>query len=256
LNYRFGDGKKDVVDNSIPPITSSWTGPYLGVGGGYSIAKNQTTLSGASGPIALVSKSDNGNEGGFFSFSAGYDLQIDPKVVIGTFGDADFSNLHYSEGIQVSAGGAAAGETIRSDYKDILMVGGRIGYLTTPDTLLFVSGGYANAGMGDTTINCECVGLGAPADASLRLFGAKRFSGAFIGTGVETKIWDSLSIKAEYRFVDLSSENMTLLPDTDPGINAFIKTKIDPDIQMGRVSINWRFNGNPPPPEVTTGPLN
>ena len=32
------------------------------------------------------------------------------------------------------------------------MVGGRIGYLTAPDTLLFVSAGYANAGLGDTNI--------------------------------------------------------------------------------------------------------
>ena len=38
LNYRFGDGKQEPVDNSIPPVTSSWTGVYMGLGGGYGVA--------------------------------------------------------------------------------------------------------------------------------------------------------------------------------------------------------------------------
>ena len=32
------------------------------------------------------------------------------------------------------------------------MVGGRLGYLMTPDTLLFGSAGYANAGLDDTNL--------------------------------------------------------------------------------------------------------
>ena len=31
LNYRFGNGKTEPVDNSIPPVTSTWTAFYLGV---------------------------------------------------------------------------------------------------------------------------------------------------------------------------------------------------------------------------------
>ncbi len=264
LNYKFGDGTKEQAADPPPPITSSWTGPYLGIGGGYGIADSKTTLSEDAGPgfspISLTS--DNGNEGGFLAFSAGYDWQVRPRLVVGVFGDADFSNLHYSESIQISDGVDTAGDTIRGNFKNILMVGGRVGYLTTPATLLFVSGGYANAGLGDTDLNCNCgcscgVSLGGgPADGGTRVFGAKRFSGAFLGAGVETKIWDSLSIKAEYRYIDLSSENMTLFPDAEPEINELVHTKIDPDIQMGRVSLNWRFNGSPLLPETATRPTN
>jgi outer membrane immunogenic protein len=36
---------------------------------------------------------------------------------------------------------------------------------------------------------------------------------------------------------------MSLLPNDAPEINEFISTKFDPVIQMGRLSINYRFGG-------------
>ena len=224
LNYRFGDGKKEVVDNSIPPITSSWTGPYLGFGTGYSVAHKQEDFGAEAGPINNPVSMD----GGFISASVGYDHQFRQKFVVGAFADADFSNLKYSdsntiEGINLWSS--------RGEFKDILMVGGRIGYLTSPDTLLFVSGGYANAGLAGTDIT---LGITDP-PVSTTLYGDKRFSGAFIGGGIETKIWDSVSLKAEYRYIDLESKNLELFPGED-GLAA----RIDPDIQTGRLSINWR----------------
>jgi outer membrane immunogenic protein len=34
------------------------------------------------------------------------------------------------------------------------------------------------------------------------------------------------------------------LPNDLPEINEVVSTKFDPDIQMGRLSINYRFGGN------------
>lgn len=220
LNYRFGDGKKDVVDNSIPPITSSWTGPYLGFGTGYSVAHKQETFA----PEASILNNPVSNDGGFISASVGYDYQFRQRFVVGAFADADLSNLSYNDKLTISD--TTLYES-HGGFKDILMVGGRLGYLTTPDTLLFVSGGYANAGMRETTITV--LGSGAT------LYDDKRISGAFIGAGVESKIWDSLSIKAEYRYIDLASENLELFPGS-----SFATARIDPDIQTGRLSLNWR----------------
>ncbi|CAA2138145.1 outer membrane protein [Hyphomicrobium sp. ghe19] len=225
LNYRFGDGKKDVVDNSIPPITSSWTGPYLGFGTGYSVAHKQESFGPGAGPF----NNPVSNDGGFISASVGYDYQFRQRFVVGTFFDADFSNLTYHDSNSASDGvDSQELWSSHGGFKNILMVGGRLGYLTTPDTLLFVSGGYANAGMEQTTISI----LGTDSGV---LYDSKRISGAFIGAGVETKIWDSLSLKAEYRYIDLASENLPLF--AEPG---FISAHIDPDIQTGRLSINWR----------------
>lgn len=225
LNYRFGDGKKDVVDNSIPPITSSWTGPYLGFGTGYSVAHKQESF----GPDAGPFNNPVSNDGGFISASVGYDYQFRERFVVGTFFDADFSNLTYHDSNSASDGvDSQELWSSHGGFKNILMVGGRLGYLTTPDTLLFVSGGYANAGMEQTTISIFGTESGV-------LYDSKRISGAFIGAGVETKIWDSLSLKAEYRYIDLASENLPLFAAQD-----FLSAHTDPDIQTGRLSINWR----------------
>jgi outer membrane immunogenic protein len=51
-------------------------------------------------------------------------------------------------------------------------------------------------------------------------------------------------LKAEYRYVDLNGETVTLLPNELPEINELVSAKFDPDIQMGRLSINYRFGGN------------
>ena len=76
------------------------------------------------------------------------------------------------------------------------------------------------------------------------MFGDKRFSGVFIGGGAETRINDAISLKAEYRYLDLGSERMTMPLDNGPEIN---ELKFDPTIQMGRVSINYRFGGRDEP---------
>ncbi|SFV27618.1 outer membrane protein [Hyphomicrobium facile] len=225
LNYRFGDGKKDVVDNSIPPITSSWTGPYLGFGTGYSVANKQESFGADAGPF----NNPVSNDGGFISASVGYDYQFRERFVVGAFADADFSNLSYNDS-NFASDGVDSQELWSSHggFKNILMVGGRLGYLTTPDTLLFVSGGYANAGMEQTTISILGEGSGV-------IYDSKRLSGAFIGAGVETKIWDSLSLKAEYRYIDLESEELPLF-----AMSGSLAARIDPDIQTGRLSVNWR----------------
>src|SRR6185437_1997193 len=111
-----------------------------------------------------------------------------------------------------------------------LTVGARVGYLTTPDTLLFVSAGYANAGLSDTNIDVNS----GNASEELAVIDGKRFSGGFVGGGVEIRINDALSLKAEYRYADFGSENAS------SDIDSF-STKFDPTVQMGRLSINWRI---------------
>jgi outer membrane immunogenic protein len=241
LNYRFGDGKSEKVDNSIPPVTSSWTAPYMGVGTGYSVASNDVTLAGKTALPAAINIDGMGSDGGFISFTLGYDYQLSHKFVVGAFADADYSNMHHNNGISISSFGSTLNVGTKAEYDNILMLGGRLGYLVTPDTLLFASGGYANAGLGDTRLDAAITipGFGSTS-ASGVLIDGKRFSGGFVGGGVETRINDALSLKAEYRYIDLGSEDMTLLPGT-PVINSVLETKFDPAIQMGRISINWRI---------------
>jgi len=249
LNYRFGDGQTEAADNSIPPVTSSWTGAYLGVGAGYGAAKNDLGLADrfTSEPGAVFNADiPFGHEGGILFATVGYDFQISPSFVIGAFGDADYAHLRESNGLAVSLGDDAElhGGT-KTEFKNMLMVGGRIGYLARPDTMLFVSGGYANVEADDTNV---AVGISVDGTdiggGGTTLISGRHFSGGFIGGGIETRLNDSLSLKAEYRYIDLGSETVKLLPDDLPGINEIVSTKFDPDIQMGRLSINYRFGNN------------
>ena len=101
LNYRFGDGKQEPVDNSIPPVTSSWTGVYMGLGGGYSVA--DTRISAADG-FDGEGAGHIGSDGGMVSFTLGYDRQLNTKFVVGAFADADYMNSHYSSNLNVNDG--------------------------------------------------------------------------------------------------------------------------------------------------------
>jgi outer membrane immunogenic protein len=247
LNYRFGDGASDVAKEPAPGyVSSSWTGPYLGIGSGYSVANNKATISDRSTPpgsLFNVVVDGIGSDGGFISGTIGYDFQFAPRYVVGAFFDADYSNLSHRNKLSLSSGGSGIGGGTTTEFDDILMLGGRLGYLVTPDTLLFGSVGYANAGMGSTALGINVFGTGA----GVELIDGNRFDGVFFGGGIETKIWDQLSLKAEYRYIDLGSENMTLLPNDFPEINQLVSTKFDPSIQMGRISLNYRFGGRDAP---------
>ena len=143
LNYRFGDGTADPVDNSVPWVVGNWTGAYLGFGAGYGTATNDITLADRSpdpGSIFNVDIDGIGNQGGFISGTIGYDYQASGRIVVGAFADADLSDLHHSTGLKASEDEATFGIGIKSRFQNIFMVGGRLGYLMTPDTLVFGSG--------------------------------------------------------------------------------------------------------------------
>jgi outer membrane immunogenic protein len=113
-----------------------------------------------------------------------------------------------------------------------------------PDTMLFLSVSYANYEADSTNMiamtRLDWIPL---AGNNGTLIADKNLSGGFIGGGIETRLTDTLSLKAEYRYIDLGKESVTLLPYDLPEINQLVSTTFDPDIQMGRLSINYRFGG-------------
>jgi outer membrane immunogenic protein len=232
LNYRFGDGKHEPVDNSIPPVTSSWTSPYFGLGGGAGIADTKLGIA----DDLDAGSTHLGNDGAFLSFTAGYDYQLNPRFVLGAFADAAYTNFGYDATLRIASGPDGESETIRNKFGNLLMAGARLGYLTTPDTLLFVSGGYANAGLSDTHLDARLDGI---SEESATIDG-HRFSGGFLGGGIETRINDALSIKAEYRYVDFGSEVLSGGSASTPAFE-ITPTRFDPSLQIGMLSINWRL---------------
>ena len=220
-----------------PGHADEWTGVYIGIGGGMGAANHD--LSFENGPAIPVPAfaaelSGLGGDGGFFSLGVGLDYQVNSRFVVGAFFDYDWSDLDTSLDASLSIGGPTLGAGADIEVEDMWSIGGRLGYLVSPSTMLFMTAGYSKADVSDLTANAS--GLG-----SVTLARVGDFDGYFIGGGAEMKITKAISIKGEYRYTDLDSEVITLLPGTAPEINNFVTTKLDPDIQTARVSLNYRF---------------
>ena len=71
------------------------------------------------------------------------------------------------------------------------------------------------------------------------------FGGVFIGSGIEMKLSDSLSLKGEYRYLFANGDDINLLPGVTFGpftANDFVSAELSPDIQSVRLSLDYRFN--------------
>jgi outer membrane immunogenic protein len=213
-----------------------WTGAYIAIGAGIGAANHQLSLEEApdvpfDGALAFDGL---GGDGGLFTLGVGADYQIDKRFVIGAFFDYDWTDLdtdvlslNLAEPIAVSANAAISVE-------DVWSVGGRLGYVVSPSTLLFLTAGYSRADISDLNVSFGGGGL--------TLARVGEFDGYFIGGGAEVKLTKAISIKGEYRYTDLDAETITLLPGTPlEGINDFVTTKLDPDIQSGRLSLVYKF---------------
>jgi outer membrane immunogenic protein len=150
----------------VAPVYT-WTGPYIGISGGYGWGKSDF-----SGGLGSVDPS-----GGLFGATLGYNWQMG-TLVTGIEGDISWSGLRDSDG--------AAG--LRTENNWLGTVRGRLGY-NAGRWMPYVTGGLA---VGD--IDSRITGVGSS---------NKTKAGWTIGGGVEAQIAGPWSAKVEYLYVDL-----------------------------------------------------
>jgi outer membrane immunogenic protein len=210
---------------------ASWTGCYLGVGGGYGLFDHATRLT-TTGFVNVAL--DQGGRGWFFTGQVGCDYQVGPNWVIGAFGDGDWSRIRGFHTGQDRAVGLISAEMEQSSS---WAAGGRIGYLVTPQLLSFASGGWTEARYDQLNyLN----GAGALTGLSLP---ATTFNGWFIGGGVEYAIGmlPGLFWKTEYRWADYSSKNVAVFATATGVPNGYLEN-IHPHVQTVRSELVYRFN--------------
>src|SRR5689334_15946898 len=139
-----------------PIPVHSWTGCYVGAGGGYGFSTQQRQVINNEGPLVfdgdnaeLALNSDPGTvlytdtvggRGWFGTVQGGCDYQFaNSNWVVGVFADGDWSDI---KGDYQLFNNVFTGERKLSSS---WAVGGRIGWLVTPTLLSFVSGGYTRA---------------------------------------------------------------------------------------------------------------
>lgn len=198
----------------IPYVAPSWTGLYVGVnaGGGWtSHDEDVTGTNRISSAIisagAIPSKFDTRGGGALVGGTVGYNYQIN-NFVVGAEGDIDYAHIGGSDSQALIFGPFALSSHAETRLNWLATLRGRAGYLVTPGTLVYATGGGAVGGIHNSTsasLSTPIPGLNASATGD----GSATKWGWTVGGGIEQQINAKLSLKAEYGFVDLGNVGST-----------------------------------------------
>lgn len=235
-----GVGAQSLKDDLEAPETL-WTGWYVGAGGGLNSlvsevkARPGPAVSSDPGAAGASASFDGlGSAGGFGTLTIGGDYQLQPRIVIGAFGEYDFESLGSEATLNVPGNSLSAHADINVNGK--ASVGARIGYLVSPGTLLYVSAGYSRISLSD--LKLTVTGSNPDITATVNV---PSLSGVFIGAGAETMLTERISVRGEFRYTDFGSGPVTLPTIDGTNLNDFVSARLAPTMQEGRVSLNYRF---------------
>jgi outer membrane immunogenic protein len=208
-----------------PPMT--WTGCYVGAGGGYGMWNQDHSLVSLAGVLESP-RSTIGGRGWFGTAQVGCDYQFDQNWVIGAFVDGNWGSLRgdYSEPF-------VAGAVGREKEKWSYAGGGRLGYVIYPQLLGFVSAGYT-----DARFSAFSTFVGA---ALANTYASHSYGGYFIGTGYEYRLaWlPGFTWKTEVRASDYGRGNVGVFTPAGVLASTMQSHKYE---QTVRSELVWRFN--------------
>jgi outer membrane immunogenic protein len=217
-----------------PVVHTSWTGCYIGAGGGYGMwnqdhqALSPTTL------VATSASATAGGRGWFGTVEAGCDYQFADRWVVGVMGNYDFSNMR---GDFNPVGTTFVGqEKLTSTWA----VGGRVGYLVLPGLLTYFSGGYTQARFSQIDF---LTGTFFTVPTTLAA-SAQTYDGWFLGSGFEHALdfLPGLFWKTEYRFATYQAQNVPVYL-TALGTTTLVEYERSTKyVQTLRSELVWRFN--------------
>jgi outer membrane immunogenic protein len=185
----------------VAPVTS-WTGCYVGAGGGGAMTKNDHNDILIATGVAISPNLSTGADGWFGTVQAGCDYQFN-NFVVGVFGDYDFMSVKGD----ISTFGIGGPSFTGSQKQDSQWaIGGRLGYIVMPQLLTYVSAGYTQAHWASTAM----ANFGA-AGPTLALPGSTK-GGWFIDTGDEYALsfFPGLFWKTEYRYSEFETSNLPI----------------------------------------------
>jgi outer membrane immunogenic protein len=226
---------KAPVYKAPPAAAINWTGFYINGGYGYGVWSADTTTQFTGGPCVVCVNQEQGGKGWLGVIGLGYDYQFAPSFLAGVFGDYNFSSLKGSvqDPLLIFEG----------DIKQTSAwaVGGRLGWLVTPDFLAYVNGGYSSAHFSGTTLVSGFTG--APSGVSTPGFDAH---GWFVGGGTETTMNGFLGVfgpgwfwRNEYRYANYSNQTV---PEVGTGLNINFK----PVVQTVTSELVYKLNTGGP----------
>lgn len=211
------------------PVTN-WSGCYIDGGAGYGLFRQDHSTRDSATSEVLTPAVSTGGEGWLGRVGGGCDYEFGSRFVIGALADYDFSDLKGT--FQDPFSGAIGREKQRNAWA----VGGRVGYLITPDLLSFVSGGYTEARFSSIDLSTAGETAGIPGHT---------YHGWFLGTGYEYSLSNSfissflpipgLFWRTEYRFSQYRAVDV-------PIVSTGLASHMQNDVQTVTSGLVWRFN--------------
>lgn len=225
----------------------SWTGLYVGVNAGYTIAGGDSagftgTDTGGDGigtalALGRIPRQIGLQPGGFIGGAqAGYNWQSGAMVygleadIQGVAGRDSFSIVPLPPTTPATISGSQGLEWLAT-------LRGRLGVTATPELLLYVTGGLA---VGQTKLSFSALGPGwAPTLASVAVSDPIK-AGWTIGAGAEWALAGSWSVKGEYLYYDLGSSDATVRYDY-VGETSTLTAHTNDNGHIVRVGLNYKI---------------
>jgi outer membrane immunogenic protein len=218
--YRFGEAANSpvVAASSLP--AASWTGPYVGLGAGFRSTRTDMSVTSTNFPCAIregcISSEPLNDTRARVAPYVGWNWQFAPQWVAGVEGDfgfADkttaFNGLYYPWTPARGLGVMEDQFSVKTGWDANLR--GRIGFLATPRTLLYLTGGASWLQV-ETESRCgtSIAGVCRPGAMTLAIIahGDTRL-GWTAGGGFETRLWRNWLARAEYRYADYGTIGQT-----------------------------------------------
>jgi outer membrane immunogenic protein len=249
-----------------PAVVYDWSGFYVGAqfGGKWNNDGWTTTCINAGGPplgtcgspLSLIvfpgapdatAGQSFTNSGFRWGFYGGYNYQVTQSWLVGVEGDIGFYNRSTTVGFIPGCATAACGAfpppffgdstTVRNNGDASLR--GRLGFIATPDTLIYGTGGVAWQRVGETVICNGTTGaicnFTPPTEVQ-----QKTLLGWTLGGGLEWKVWQNWILRGEYRYSEFQSFSPVFFANSGIAeIHADIKVRS----QIATFGVAYKFGG-------------
>ena len=169
--------------------------------------------------------------GGLVKFYAGYDRQVHSRFVLGVFADVDWTDLKLTFSETDTAQGIEVNDELEIEWQ--WAVGARAGYLFTPQTLLYFTGGFTQAHFKSDGWYDIYEGVDVfPGKSSVT------YNGYFVGFGMETLIGHGLALRGEMRYSEFDGEVVNTGCDV---LDSCWTDKEDPALLAGWIGLSYKF---------------
>jgi outer membrane immunogenic protein len=207
-----------------PPV--SWTGVYFGANGGAGALLSDFDI------VDVVSEDffegyEGGGEGLLASVMAGANWQLNDRLVLGFEGALGRSDMDWELGFGISTFEEVLG--VELDW--FASASARVGWLASPETMIYVIGGYSYAKV-DFSADFTVQEVVFPA-----LNDREGLEGLHAGAGIETMLTPNLTARIEYRYSDYGTRTFTLDELTPDG-----QADIDARTHTGMIGLAWLIN--------------